>query len=205
MREEIKNDKFTTMKDLHSIASAFKALQMQESLEGFFKVRECCGAHGYSNYSNIPNIIEIWSPNVTLEGDTMVMYQQTAKGFIKIFRLIQQYDKKAKGIYAYLNDYKDYIDAHEHSLEFRESHDLLRLYRAATILCIYKVTNMLPELDDEINFDINWNKTHQIDIISASRLNAHYLVVSMFDEELRSRELSKPLKSVLEKLLKLYL
>ena len=90
MREEIKNDKFTTMRDLHSIASAFKALQMQESLDGLFRIREWCGAHGYSNYSNLPNVIEIWSPNVTLEGDTMVMYQQTAKGFIKIFRMIEK-------------------------------------------------------------------------------------------------------------------
>lgn len=40
MIEEIKNDKFSTMRDLHSIASAFKGLQMQESLNGFFKIRE---------------------------------------------------------------------------------------------------------------------------------------------------------------------
>jgi acyl-CoA oxidase len=36
MQEEIKNDKFSSMRDLHSIVSAFKALQMQESLTGFF-------------------------------------------------------------------------------------------------------------------------------------------------------------------------
>lgn len=205
MREEIKNDKFTTMKDLHSIASAFKGLQMQESLDGFFKIRECCGAHGYSNYSNIPNIIEIWSPNVTLEGDTMVMYQQTARGLVKSYRLVEQYGKKIKGIYSYLNESEQYVKAQNVEVKFVESDDLLNLLKIATILSIHRVSTLLPEIDDEINYDIAWNKTYQIDIISASLLNAHYLVASMFDEEIKIKELSEPLKKVLNKMLRVYL
>lgn len=205
MREEIKNDKFTTMKDLHSIAAAFKALQMQESLDGFFKAREVCGAHGYSNYSNIPNIIELWSPNVTLEGDSMVMYQQTARGFIKSFRLVEQHGKQLKGIYSYLNEYKGFIGFKDHSKEFKDNEELLKLLKAATVLSIHKVSHLLPEIDDEINYDIQWNKVYQIDIISASLLNAHFLVAMMFQQELKIRDLSKNLKSVLYKTLDLYI
>ena len=205
MREEIKNDKFTTMRDLHSIASAFKALQMQQSIDGLFKIRECCGAHGYSNYSNLPNVIEIWSPNVTLEGDTMVMYQQTAKEFIKLFRMIENYGKETKGIYSYLNEYKDFIGAHDHTTQFKNTNDLLRLYKWATILSIVKVSKLLPDIDDELKFESEWNKVYQIEIISAARLNAHYLVASMFYEELTNKDLSAPLKVVLDKMLKLYL
>ena len=64
---------------------------------------------------------------------------------------------------------------------------------------------MLPEIDEEIKFDSDWNKVHQIDIISSSRLNAHYLVASMFYDELMSKDLSSPLKTVLDKMLRLYL
>jgi hypothetical protein len=157
MQEDIKNDNFSSMRDLHSIVSAFKALQMQESLTGFFKVRECCGAHGYSNFSNIPNIIEVWSPNVTLEGDTMVMYQQTAKGFIKTFRLIKDHGKTIKGIYKYLNDYKDYIGAKDHTTSFLTYSSLQQLLKVATVQSIYYVNSLLPEMDDEINYDQAWH------------------------------------------------
>ena len=205
MQEEIKNDKFSTMRDLHSIVSAFKGLQMQESLTGFFKIRECCGAHGFSNYSNIPNVIEIWSPNVTLEGDTVVMYLQTAKGFIKTFRLVQEYGKKIKGIYKFLNDYQEFIGTICKESSFNDCNTLLKLLQATTIQSISKVSGILPDLDDEIKYDITWNKTHQIDIINASLLNAHYLVASMFAEELQERDLSPKLKEIFYKMLKIYI
>jgi acyl-CoA oxidase len=203
LREEIKNDKFTTMKDLHSIVSAFKGLHMQESLNGFFKVRECCGAHGYSSYSNIPNIIEIWSPNVTLEGDTMVMYQQTAKGILKSFRLMKDHDKSIKGIYSYLNDFKA-LTWNIDSLGIQSSDDLLSFLKIACLQNIYRVDQLIPDFDDEVEFSIGWNKIYQIDIIAMSHLNAHYLNALMFDQELKSRSLSPPLKTVLFDLLKLY-
>lgn len=205
MREEIKNDKFSTMRDLHSIASAFKGLQMQESLNGFFKIRECCGAHGYSSYSNLPNIIELWSPNVTLEGDTVVMYLQTAKGFIKTFRLIENYGKKIKGIYRYMNDYKDYEGATDHDSTFITCSSLLKLLQVTTVLSVRKCSDLLPEIDDEINYDVAWNKAHTIELISAAKLNAHYLVASMFADELKSLKLSKNLVKIMNKMLCVYL
>ena len=205
MISEIKDDNFSTMRDLHSIVSAFKGLQMQESLTGFFKIRECCGAHGYLSYSNMPNLIEIWSPNVTLEGDTIVMYLQNAKGFIKTFRLVQNHGKKIKGIYKFLNNYKEYVGATDHQGKFTDSESLLKLLQAATVMSINKTSDLLPEIDDEINYDVAWNKTYQIDIISSSLLNAHYLIASMFAQELDSVKLSKNLMSVMNKMLCVYL
>mmetsp|Transcript_17828 Transcript_17828/g.17547 ORF Transcript_17828/g.17547 Transcript_17828/m.17547 type:complete len:485 (-) Transcript_17828:28-1482(-) len=205
MIEEIKDDKFSTMRDLHSIASAFKGLQMQESLTGFFKIRECCGAHGYLNYSNIPNIIELWSPNVTLEGDSIVMYLQTAKGFIKTFRLIQNYGKKIKGIYKYMNDYKEYEGASDHESEFKTCSSLLKLLQISTVLSVKKCSDLLPEIDDEISYDVAWSKTYSIELITAATLNAHWLVASMFADELKSLKLSKNLVKVMNKMLCVYL
>ena len=187
MLEEIKDDNFSTMKDLHTIVAAFKGLQMQASLDGFFKCREVCGAHGYLNYSNLPNIIEVWSPNVTLEGDTMVMYQQTAKSFVKNFRLVEEYDQKLEGIYAFLNDYKNYVGHTNTSTDFTSKDTLLEVLKAATILSIHKVCSLLPDMDEEVDYDSKWNKTYQLEIIDAARLNAIYLVSTMFNDELESK------------------
>ena len=204
MREEIKNDNFTTMKDLHSIVSAFKGLHMPESLNGLFKVRECCGAHGYSNYSNIPNIIEIWSPNVTLEGDTMVMYQQTAKGFLKKFRIMKNSGKTIKGIYSYMNEYRDF-SSDPATFDINNSDDLLLVLKIAVIQSLNKISELLPNQDDKVSFDIAWNRVYQIDVISTAHLNAHLLNALMFDMEMKSLTLSAPLKKVMNIMLKLYL
>lgn len=153
----------------------------------------------------MPNIIEVWSPNVTLEGDTMVMYQQTAKGIIKTFRLVKDHGKTIKGIYKYLNEYNEYIGSKDHTTSFKTPFDLLKLLKVATLQCIYHVNSLLPEIDDEINYDIAWNKTYQIDIISASLLNAHYLVSSMFLEEIVNKELPQAMNRVFYQMLTVYL
>ena len=71
MLNEIKNkNKFKIMKDLHSFCSAIKAYYMEEVLSQLKVIRECMGAHGYLNVSEIPEIIDMVAPNVTLEGDS---------------------------------------------------------------------------------------------------------------------------------------
>jgi acyl-CoA oxidase len=56
------------------ILSCCKATGTHQTLEGIKMVRECCGAHGYSKFSGIINVLSASSPNPTLEGDNTVMY-----------------------------------------------------------------------------------------------------------------------------------
>ena len=84
MMERIKESDFKIMGDLHILASALKAHFMQEALDGLFVMREILGANGFSLMGAIPGWIESWSPNVTLEGDGFVLYQQTTKRLIKL-------------------------------------------------------------------------------------------------------------------------
>jgi acyl-CoA oxidase len=57
------------------ILSCVKAYGTSSTFEGLKVIRECCGAHGYSNFSGIINVLSDSSPNPTLEGDNHVMYQ----------------------------------------------------------------------------------------------------------------------------------
>lgn len=88
MMEKIKESDFRIMGDLHVLASALKAHYMQESLDSLFIMREVQGSSGYSVMSALPGWIESWSPNVTLEGDGYVLYQQTTKRLIKLLGTI---------------------------------------------------------------------------------------------------------------------
>ena len=97
-----KND-FKMLKDMHSIASCLKSFYTDRTLEDLKIIRECWGGHGFSAYSGLPNLIDCVSPNVTLEGDNTVMYQQTAAHLVKSCASILQ-GKQLKNSLVYLND-----------------------------------------------------------------------------------------------------
>ena len=68
---------------LHAIATSMKALFTNDANNGVEVMRQSCGGHGYSMYSGIPNQYLITTASVTYEGDTYVLYQQTARYVIK--------------------------------------------------------------------------------------------------------------------------
>lgn len=96
MQENIKKDDFKIMNELHVLISCLKAYYMDEGIMNLLAMRECNGAHGYSAFSSIGGWIEAWSPNVTLEGDGFVLYQQTTRKLIKIVSIAQKGKKYNK-------------------------------------------------------------------------------------------------------------
>ncbi len=64
---------FSMMNPMHTVLSGMKALFCGGAYEGIKVIRECCGAAGFSQLSSIPNIIDLISSYVTLEGDYVVM------------------------------------------------------------------------------------------------------------------------------------
>jgi acyl-CoA oxidase len=74
---------FSMLGPMHTILSGLKALWCHLAYEGVKTIRECCGAAGFSNYSCLPTMIDNVSSYVTLEGDSVVMYLQTARSLIK--------------------------------------------------------------------------------------------------------------------------
>uniref|UniRef100_A0A7S3JMD4 Acyl-CoA oxidase C-alpha1 domain-containing protein n=1 Tax=Euplotes harpa TaxID=151035 RepID=A0A7S3JMD4_9SPIT len=101
-----KND-FKLMKELHSLCSCLKAFYTEEAFAYLKTIRELCGGHGFLANSNLPYIIDVFAPFVTLEGDNYVMYQQTAKHIIKSVTDVLR-GKKIKGNLEYINDIMSY-------------------------------------------------------------------------------------------------
>ena len=69
MNDNIRNGDFNMMKDLHSLACAIKAYYMDEIINQLKTVREWMGGHGYLSSASLPELIEMASPNSTLEGN----------------------------------------------------------------------------------------------------------------------------------------
>jgi hypothetical protein len=68
---------------MHTILAGLKGLWCNVAYEGAKTLRECCGAAGFSAYAGFGSIIDIISSFVTLEGDSVVMYLQTARSLLK--------------------------------------------------------------------------------------------------------------------------
>ncbi len=58
---------------VHAVMSAHKATYTWDYLNAIDICRQCCGGHGYSMYSGIPALYIAYAPNVTLEGDNVLL------------------------------------------------------------------------------------------------------------------------------------
>ena len=50
-----------------------------QTADGVEACRRCCGGHGYSRLSGLPDLFSSYVQNVTWEGDNNVMCLQTAR------------------------------------------------------------------------------------------------------------------------------
>ena len=138
----IKNNATDKLKDLHSLLSWLKAFFMNEVFDGIKTVREVCGAHAYLISSNISNMMEIWSPNVTLEGDGFVLYQQTTKDILKRLSKIMK-GKESSGVYSYLNEILDFVQEPPKLTFSKNAKSLIEIIKAALLNQIIKTGELL--------------------------------------------------------------
>jgi hypothetical protein len=152
-------------------------------------------------YSNLPLLVELWSPNVTLEGDAMVMYQQTGKVIFKLLKKIAR-GQKIIGTFAYLHE----IDDFENAQKIDDVYDIDFLTDVIKISALYQIskTNKLLKSDDGLEWSSKWNKKYQIDVVKAVKLHSVYTTASIFVEEVRSVSVNHSLKEKLIILCKIY-
>lgn len=163
MREEIKNDKFSLMKELHSLCCCFKAYYMERCYEDLKVMRELCGAHGYWNKAGFDFMLDIKSAHVTLEGDSVVMFQQTARDIFKHLSKMNN-GKLAKRDFEYLNDIGSVKDKSLDSPDVTDVDVLLQILKASALLQIQKTSENL-EADESIAYHTKWTKLYLIDIV----------------------------------------
>lgn len=95
---------------MHTILSGLKGLWCNVTYEGAKVIRECCGGAGFSRFSSIPAVIDVVSSYVTLEGDSVVMYLQTARALLKSGRKVMTQGKNLNKMIEYISDLKILIE-----------------------------------------------------------------------------------------------
>ncbi|CAI2360917.1 unnamed protein product [Moneuplotes crassus] len=174
MMEKIKNEDFKMMNDLHVLISALKAYWMDYDMMALHSLRELQGGHGYLLLGNISLHIEGWSPNVTLEGDGYVLYQQTAKKLVKKIKDITKGKSVNKDFYPYMEQVFSVKDSTESDSDIRDTHKLLEVLRVALSHELLQLAEALAKQDHH-SFDTKWNTVFQVEIANLAKLHAVYM------------------------------
>lgn len=74
---------FGNLPELHALSSGLKAVCTWQTADGIEACRRCCGGHGYSRLSGLPDLFSSYVQNVTWEGDNNVLCLQTARYLLK--------------------------------------------------------------------------------------------------------------------------
>lgn len=99
----------------HAMSSALKALSFDESLKFTHLCRLCCGGHGYSLASGLPQLVAETEAGCTYEGDNIILFLQTARYLLKCaqngvsphFDLPQMNEITSSQLYSYFANYID--------------------------------------------------------------------------------------------------
>ena len=201
MIEEIQKGKFQKMKDLHSQVSALKAYYCQGAMDCMAACRECCGAHGYLQYAGFAFFQDTLSPNVTLEGDGYVLYQQTARDIFKHLSKLAKGDL-IEGEYEYLNEI-GFISDIKHEEDTFTFENLLQIVKVSALNRIMNVGNLLRSKDG-LSFDEKWNKKYLYDIVNCAKKHAVFISAKIFLDKLETVPISKGLRENLEILYQIY-
>lgn len=79
---------FSILPELHATSSGLKAICSWEAVEGIERCRFCCGGHGYSRLSGLPDLYASYVQNPTWEGDNDVLCLQTGRYLLKAMESI---------------------------------------------------------------------------------------------------------------------
>ncbi|KAF9450596.1 acyl-CoA oxidase [Macrolepiota fuliginosa MF-IS2] len=195
---------------LHITTAALKAYGSQVAADGAEDARKCCGGHGYSALSGLPDIVANITSIPTLEGENYVMYQQTARYLVKQAQLIRtgRSDKTDKNVgylvtgYEGLSTRRDVLCPYSQD-ELLNCNSLLRVFRHRAARSIFECAAAL-ELAQKNGHTTEkaWNQ-HMMQLIMAARYHAECFVLDAFIQHVSEIEDQK-VQRVMEHACRLY-
>ncbi|CAI2360845.1 unnamed protein product [Moneuplotes crassus] len=204
MEEKVKNEDFSMMNDLHVLISSLKAYCMDYDMTTLYNLRELQGGHGYLYLANIPGWIDAWSPNVTLEGDGYVLFQQTSRKLMKKLKSVAKGKSIDKTFYPYMDQVLSVEGLTESDADIRETHKLCEILRVAISYELLGLSKNLTK-EDQHSFDTKWNKIYQVELANLAKLHAVYMTSLSFADQIPSLSTDKLTQEVLTKVCNVYI
>ena len=178
----------------HALTAGLKAYATQIAADGVEDARKCCGGHGYSLLSGLPDIVAAVTPHCTWEGENYVLYQQTARYLANCADTIkgkQPIDEAMSYLADAYNDEKtgDASRCTASGDDFLNPQVQLTIFRHRAVRLIFEADSLLTtaEQKEKRHFGNRgaWN-THMMPLISAARAHTEFFVLQAFTQHLTS-------------------
>eukprot|EP00249_Psilotum_nudum_P017517 c26366_g1_i2 orf=97-1329(-) len=178
----LKNDDFTTLREIHACTSGLKALTTSVTADGIEECRKLCGGHGYLCSSGLPELYAAYLPACTYEGDNIVLLRQVGRFLLRTLSDLTG-GKKPAGSAEYLGDITRLTTENSRVIDGSDWLDtgvLLDAFMARSARlsseCARKVFEMQNE---EIGLD-----EHALELVEAARAHCQLVVLSKFTQKL---------------------
>jgi acyl-CoA oxidase len=204
MKKGLESSDASALPEVHATSSGLKAYTTWVTSNGIEECRKCCGGHGYSAFSGLPELFANYVPACTYEGDNVVLCQQTARYLLKCLKTASA-GRQVVGSVVYLTD-----KGLESVCPAKSKEDLLHpeiyarafAYRARTLLV--RTARVLDDLvlKKKMSHSEAWNAV-MVDLIRMVRAHCFYTIVMHFTNALKTIP-DADLRQVLTKLSALF-
>ena len=202
---KVKDDDLSLLADMHASSSGLKCLTTITAAGAIEECRRACGGHGFSMSSGFPSFYQDYLPNVTWEGDSYMLTQQTTNYLFKTMRQMKKDPSRVpdNATTDYMSRYFKHRDDHADIKFSGDLADPLFFMRAFGHRAAYFVEQTLQLRDGAKR---SWNSL-LVEIYRCSKAHSEYLTVRNFslailkDEKLNSKP---ALRQVVQKLYLLY-
>ncbi|XP_024985799.1 peroxisomal acyl-coenzyme A oxidase 1-like isoform X1 [Cynara cardunculus var. scolymus] len=83
VKQRLEANDFSTLPEAHACTAGLKSLTTAATADGIEECRKLCGGHGYLVSSGLPELLAVYVPACTYEGDNVVMMLQVARFLVK--------------------------------------------------------------------------------------------------------------------------
>ncbi len=135
LNQGVKKGDFSLLQECHIILCGSKSFFTQWNMDDMITCMQCCGGHGYSEFSGIPHMINQLGANTILEGENAMLTLQIGKFLMKSMKkLVEGKLDEVDGHCDYLKKFElfDFNPTDEKSF-FRDHKNLINLFQKCSL------------------------------------------------------------------------
>eukprot|EP00043_Microstomoeca_roanoka_P014352 m.142297 g.142297 ORF g.142297 m.142297 type:complete len:663 (+) comp15991_c1_seq3:196-2184(+) len=188
----------------HGITSGLKAYCSTITSEGIEACRRCCGGHGYSKFSGLPDLYTDYVPACTYEGENVVMYLQCARYLLKMADMASAKKAVPKDL-AYLTGTQDSLTGCFKTIkDFLNADNLALLLSRMALVRITQARERLTAATKRYETKGRaWNACAPV-LVKAAQAHCRVVVFNFLREGVQGADLDVASKDVLMALTHLY-
>lgn len=158
------------------------------AFDGLITSIQCCGGHGFQNYSGISQLSQNILPNTILEGENTVLAIQVGKFLLKCQNYFDKGKKnKIVGHCSYFKnqDVLKTFRAYPSETWIRQGENLLKLLQKASVLRTSAAKRKLVKYAKKMHFKKASNEKTGIDFVEAAQLHTYAFTYQLFLKDIQ--------------------